>query len=82
MLLVAHAASLDVCTRRLLGRAPRSKTAFYDVLHKVPYCSLAVAQEACLVRDTWYLIEPPVLPFAHSNNPKYNWTTLTSPDHG
>ena len=37
---------------------------------------MSVAQEATVVRDTWYLIEPPVLPFAHTNNPKYNWTLL------
>lgn len=48
-------------------------------MHKIPYCAMSVAQEATVVRDTWYLIEPPVLPFAHTNNPKYNWTSLTTP---
>ncbi|ELU07750.1 hypothetical protein CAPTEDRAFT_193119 [Capitella teleta] len=79
VLVVAHAASLDVCTRQLVGQAARSHAGFHDVLHKIPYCAMSVAQEACLVRDTWYLIEPPILPFAHTNNPKYNWTCLTTP---
>ena len=79
MLLIAHAASLDVCTRQLVGQPPRSHAGFHDVLHKIPYASMAVAQEGVLVRDTWYLIEPPILPFAHTNNSKYNWTCLTTP---
>ena len=80
MILLGHATSLDACTRQLVGQPPRSLTGFNDILPKVPYCAMSVAQEACLVRDTWYLIEPPVLPFAHTNNPKYNWTCLTTPN--
>jgi len=41
--------------------------------------AMSAAQEATVVRDTWYFIEPLVLPFAHTNNPKYNWTSLTIP---
>jgi ubiquitin-associated SH3 domain-containing protein len=75
---MAHAASLDVCVRQLVGMAPRGHSGVMELLHKIPYCALSVAQEACHVRDTWYLIEPPVLPFSHTNNAKYNWTVLTS----
>ena len=79
MLVVGHAATLDVCTRQLVGQPARCTNDFYHVLHKVPYCSVAVAQEGVHVREAWYIIEPPVLPFAHTDNPKYNWTILTTP---
>lgn len=78
MLLVAHAASLDVCSRQLVGHPERGHVDFHNILHKIPYCSVAVAQEGIHVREAWYLIEPPILPFAHTNNPKYNWTILTT----
>jgi len=40
---------------------------------------MSVVQEATVVRDTWYLVEPPVLPYAHTKNAKYNWTILSTP---
>ena len=79
MLIVAHGLNLDSCTRQLVGQPPRSQAGFNEILHKIPYCAMSVVQEATVVRDTWYLIEPPVLPFAHTNTPKYNWTSLTTP---
>jgi len=79
VLIVAHGLNLDSCTRQLVGQPPRSQVGFHEILHKIPYCAMSVVQEATVVRDTWYLIEPPVLPFAHTNNPKYNWTSLTTP---
>ena len=79
ILFIAHGVNLDSCTRQLVGQQPRSQARFHEILHKIPYCAMSVAQEATVVRDTWYLIEPPVLPFAHTNNPKYNWTLLTTP---
>jgi len=36
-MLIAHGASLDTCTRQLLGHEPRSQAEFYDVLHSTPY---------------------------------------------
>ena len=46
VLLVGHAASLDACTRQLTGRPPPvSSQDMMAVVRKVPYCSLAVAEE-------------------------------------
>lgn len=78
MLLLGHAASLDVCTRQLVGQPLRTHAEFYHILHRIPYCAVAVAQEGVHVREAWYVIEPPVLPFAHTQNSKYNWTVLTA----
>ncbi len=30
------------------------------------------------LQDKWAIVEPPVLAFAHTNNPKYNWDVLTT----
>ncbi|ESO12152.1 hypothetical protein HELRODRAFT_62030 [Helobdella robusta] len=79
ILFISHGGNLDSCTRKLIGQSKRSLSGFQEISRKVPYGAVCVVQEATVVLDTWYLIEPPVLPFAHSNNPKYNWTSLTIP---
>jgi len=46
VLLVGHAATLDACTRQLTGRPPPlSSQEMMTVVRKVPYCSIAVAEE-------------------------------------
>jgi len=79
ILMVGHAASLDVCTRQLLGNAKRNHAAFHDVMHKVPYLAMAVCQEDVDIINRWSLVEPPVLAFAHTSNPKYNYDILNVP---
>ena len=76
---VAHAASLDVCTRQLVGMMPRNHAGFHDINHRIPYLAMAVVQEDVDIANKWSIIEPPVLGFAHSNNPKYNWSVLMTP---
>ena len=49
-MVIAHAASLDVCTRQLVGMAPRNHADFHDVLHKIPYLAMAVCQEDCIIQ--------------------------------
>ena len=78
-MVIAHAASLDVCTRQVVGQPIRSHNAFHDVMHKIPYLAMAVCQEDCRDQTKWGLVEPPILSFAHTNNPKYNWLTMSAP---
>ncbi len=49
-MVIAHAASLDVCTRQIVGHAPRNHADFHDVLHKIPYLAMAVCQEDCIIQ--------------------------------
>lgn len=78
ILVVAHAPSLDSCTRQLVGRQPRTQSEMHEVLTKIPYCSVAVCQQDLNITDKWHLIEPPIMTFAHTSNPKYIWKALAT----
>lgn len=73
ILLVGHAASLDVCSRELLGKTPRNATEFTKILQKVPYCSLVTLQRS---EECWSLVEPPCPPITHSNNQRFDWKLM------
>lgn len=73
ILFVAHAATLDVCSRELIGNTPRSSSEMGKLLQKVPYCSLATFSKN---NDKWEFVEPPSLPITHSNNQRFDWKAL------
>ena len=86
ILLVGHASTLDACTRQLIGCAPRSALELSRLVHRIPYCSLAVVQQetdAAGQQDVvqWKLVEPPVPPITYSANLRFDWTTLVQPNH-
>ncbi|XP_054737234.1 ecdysteroid-phosphate phosphatase isoform X1 [Anastrepha obliqua] len=76
ILIVAHATTLDTCSRQLIGAPPRSTNELRQVIHKIPYCSLGTVEEV----DTgvWKLVEPECLPVTHSKNPRFEWNALTA----
>uniref|UniRef100_A0A1A9UX22 Ecdysteroid-phosphate phosphatase n=1 Tax=Glossina austeni TaxID=7395 RepID=A0A1A9UX22_GLOAU len=73
--IVAHATTLDTCTRQLIGEAPRNTNELRQVIHKIPYCSLANVEE---IDGEWKLVEPDCLPVTHSKNPRFEWNALTA----
>lgn len=75
ILIVAHATTLDTCTRQLIGEAPRNTNELRQVIHKIPYCSLANVEE---IDGQWKLVEPECLPVTHSKNPRFEWNALTA----
>lgn len=75
ILLVGHAASLDVCSRELVGEKPRTPQELARLIQKVPYCSLVVVNEN---NEKWELQEPPCPPMTHSNNNRFDWKILLS----
>ncbi|XP_013097696.2 ecdysteroid-phosphate phosphatase isoform X1 [Stomoxys calcitrans] len=75
VLIVAHATTLDTCTRQLVGEAPRNTNELRKVIHKIPYCSLANVEE---IDGQWKLVEPECLPVTHSKNPRFEWNALTA----
>ncbi|XP_046402708.1 protein UBASH3A homolog isoform X2 [Ischnura elegans] len=88
LLVVAHAANLDTCTRQLVGLAPRPTHDMRRLCQKVPYCSVAMVQEVPDVdmniemRDhelegkVWRLCEPPFPPVTHSSNIRFDWKII------
>ncbi|KAH8417553.1 hypothetical protein KR222_001804 [Zaprionus bogoriensis] len=75
LLIVAHATTLDTCSRQLTGGAPRSTGELRQVIHKIPYCSLATVEQ---VDGVWKLVEPDCLPITHSKNPRFEWNALST----
>ncbi|RWS15401.1 protein UBASH3A-like protein [Dinothrombium tinctorium] len=73
VLFVAHAASLDVCTRKLVGKGPRHEQEFIRLIPKISYCAVIVAEES---DDSWILAEPPMCSLTQSTNLRYDWKFL------
>ncbi|XP_038657220.1 ubiquitin-associated and SH3 domain-containing protein A-like [Scyliorhinus canicula] len=72
ILLVAHASTLDCCTRPLLGLPPKNPKEFVQMVRKIPALGLCCCEE---VKETknWQMIEPPVRTLTHGPNPAFSW---------
>uniref|UniRef100_A0A667YPS8 Ubiquitin associated and SH3 domain containing Bb n=1 Tax=Myripristis murdjan TaxID=586833 RepID=A0A667YPS8_9TELE len=72
VLIVAHASSLEACTRQLQGRSPQSSKDFIQVVRKIPYLGFCSCEEQ---GDTgvWQLADPPILPLTHGPNHTFDW---------
>jgi len=74
VLIVGHAATLDVMTRQIQGFDPRPMPEFVSFVTKVPYCASVVLEE---VRPRYYrLTKPPYPSLTHSPNPMFDWKKL------
>lgn len=78
MLILGHAGSVEVCTRQILGKSPRSTKDFRDICPKVPYCGLLVCQEDVKTK-TWSVIKAPIFPLTHGQNKKVGLKELLYP---
>lgn len=73
VLLVGHAATLEVCSRELIGKKPRSVNEMTKIIQKVPYCSvLQLVQEG----DQWEIAELPFPPITHTTNQRFDYKIL------
>lgn len=45
VLLVAHAATLDTCTRQITGESSRPLAEMMNIVRKIPYCSMSAIEE-------------------------------------
>ncbi|KAH1006289.1 hypothetical protein HUJ05_007038 [Dendroctonus ponderosae] len=73
LLLVGHTATLDTCSRELVGKGARSGSELVKIIQKIPYCSLI---EVTGVGESWSIVEPPCLPLTHSTNQRFDWKVL------
>ncbi len=81
ILVVGHAASLETCTRQMIGLAPRSTIDIMDLIRKIPYCGLVVMEEVPVAdskgKETkWQLTEPPIPTMTHCSNANFDWNVL------
>lgn len=72
---MAHATTLDTCTRQLIGRPIRSISAMSRLMQKIPYLS-ASAMEKDESLGTYKLVEPPCMTLTHNSSQKFNWEML------
>lgn len=72
VLLVAHGASLETCSRQLCREEVPSQNDFYRILHATPYLANVRLKETDK-DDGWYRVGSAVLPLQHSSNSAYNF---------
>ncbi|XP_042199880.1 ubiquitin associated and SH3 domain containing Bb isoform X2 [Callorhinchus milii] len=75
ILIVAHASSLEACTRQLQGLSPSNAKDFVQVVRKIPYLGFCACEE---VEDAgiWQLVDPPILPLTHGPNHSFSWREI------
>ncbi len=77
IMFVGHAATLEACSRQLIGAQPRSAQELTKIVQKIPYCGLTVCQESEFGKNsTWDFIDPPIPPLTHAPNIRFDWRGL------
>uniref|UniRef100_A0A8C9TG58 Ubiquitin associated and SH3 domain containing B n=1 Tax=Scleropages formosus TaxID=113540 RepID=A0A8C9TG58_SCLFO len=72
VLIVAHASSLEACTRQMQGLNPQNSKDFVQVVRKIPYLGFCACEEQGET-GVWQLVDPPILPLTHGPNHSFNW---------
>lgn len=90
-MLVAHAASLDTCTRQIVGESARSAKEMMAIVSKVPFCSVAsIVEESDSGKDRkgvggkskvkvakkWKLADTKIPAMTHLANHRFDWKIL------
>ncbi|XP_072302421.1 ubiquitin-associated and SH3 domain-containing protein B [Eucyclogobius newberryi] len=75
VLIVAHASSLEACTRQMQGLSPQNAKDFVQVVRKIPYLGFCASEELGET-GVWQLVDPPILPLTHGPNHSFNWREM------
>lgn len=75
ILIVAHASSLEACTRQIQGLSPQNAKDFVQVVRKIPYLGFCSCEEMGET-GVWQLVDPPILPLTHGPNHSFNWREM------
>uniref|UniRef100_A0A8C4Z2T5 SH3 domain-containing protein n=1 Tax=Gadus morhua TaxID=8049 RepID=A0A8C4Z2T5_GADMO len=79
VLIVAHASSLEACTRQMQGLSPQNAKDFVQVVRKIPYLGFCACEELGET-GVWQLVDPPILPLTHGPNHSFNWREMLLQD--
>ncbi|KAM4619966.1 ubiquitin-associated and SH3 domain-containing protein B [Polymixia lowei] len=79
VLIVAHASSLEACTRQMQGLSPQNSKDFVQVVRKIPYLGFCACEEMGET-GVWQLVDPPILPLTHGPNHSFNWREMLLQD--
>ncbi|PWA22920.1 hypothetical protein CCH79_00001989 [Gambusia affinis] len=79
VLIVAHASSLEACTRQIQGLSPQNSKDFVQVVRKIPYLGFCACEELGET-GVWQLVNPPILPLTHGPNHSFNWREMLMQD--
>ncbi|CAH1393380.1 unnamed protein product [Nezara viridula] len=74
ILLVGHSLTLDVCSRLLLGKQPRSSKEIYRILPNIHYCSILSMRQS--KSKEWMVKESGSLSVTHGSNMQFDPTKL------
>lgn len=74
ILIVAHAISLESCTRELVGKEQRSRADLRNLLMRIPYLASVALTESD--DNSYRFIEPPCLTLTHNSCSKFDWRIL------
>ncbi|CCD70850.1 Steroid-phosphate phosphatase [Caenorhabditis elegans] len=77
ILIVAHGASLETCTRQLVGGDIRSTDDFYYLLQNTPYLSCVEVNSR---EGLWRLVGSPIPSFSHTYNRTFDPLQLVTKD--
>ncbi|CAL2049990.1 unnamed protein product [Caenorhabditis brenneri] len=77
ILIVAHGASLEACTRQLVGGDIRSTDDFYYLLHNTPYLACVELNSR---EGLWRLVGSPIPSFSHTFNRTFDPLQLVTKD--
>lgn len=72
----AHASSLGVCTRQLVGGAVPDRDEFIaaQMTRTTPHGAVVAVQE--LECDKWHFVDPPIPTLVHKDNKDWDWRSL------
>uniref|UniRef100_H2UZ97 Ubiquitin associated and SH3 domain containing B n=1 Tax=Takifugu rubripes TaxID=31033 RepID=H2UZ97_TAKRU len=79
VLIVAHASSLEACTRQIRGLTPQNPKDFVQVVRKIPYLGFCACEEMGET-GVWQLVDPPILPLTHGPNHSFSWREMLMQD--
>lgn len=74
VLVVAHAISLDTCTRKICAKPLRSEEELSKLFMNVGFCGMVMIEQNS--KGTWTMKEPPIKPITSGGNKTFFWQSL------